>query len=77
MIVLRRKSLPLWGKWQPGGLTEEGEVQASEGLAPGYLSHPLFGGTLPKGEGTTALPLPLGEVPQCVHWGGEGPLSHR
>ena len=21
------------------------------------------------------LPLPLGEVPQCAHWGGEGPLS--
>ena len=23
------------------------------------------------------LPLPLGEVPQCAHWGGEGPLSQK
>ncbi len=22
------------------------------------------------------LPLPLGEVPQCTHWGGEGKLQH-
>ena len=22
--------------------------------------------------GVAALPLPLGEVPQCAHWGGEG-----
>ena len=21
------------------------------------------------------LPLPLGEVPQCAHWGGEGPTA--
>ena len=23
------------------------------------------------------LPHPLGEVPQCAHWGGEGPLSQK
>ena len=23
------------------------------------------------------LPLPLGVVPQCAHWGGEGPLSQK
>ena len=53
-VARERPSLPLWGRWQPEGLTEEGRTTLiyRYGSANANLSRPRWrSATLPKGEG--------------------------
>ena len=52
---MRSLSLPLWGRWQPGGLTDEvltGESFLGARFCCTHLTRPrLCSATLPRGEG--------------------------
>ena len=61
---LDKISLPLWGRWQPKGLTDEGGTNLPDLRGNGkpvlHLTRPRWcSATLPKGEGFGIISPPL------------------